>query len=330
INQPFDSPIIFQLLDNGGIPIPNAIVNFSVSGPGSIDPQQASTGTDGKVQTRVTASSAIGTITITASYNTFNSTATLQVRPQGPQISSNTFFNAASLAVGMVPCSLTTVIAPGIAPTVQGVLSGVAFGPMPYGLGDVQSIYVNNVAAPIQSVANINGKQQATFQTPCETSPGSATVRINVAGTETTATGVPVFAAQPGIFTFQGPNNVTYGAVIRIKDGTYITPSNFAPVGEHFYLVVTGLGQTNPGSTTNSSGTGNVIVPVVVGVNGGGMIVDSVKPLTGYTGVYLIEFEIPTNAVRSADQGLAVFVNVNGQLIFGNGVSIPGVGAPRP
>jgi uncharacterized protein (TIGR03437 family) len=330
IGQTFNTPVSFLLKDSSGAPITNALVNFTVSGPGSISVASANTKTDGTAQTSVTAGSSPGTIVVTAIYATFSNSVSLTVRPVGPQISSTTFFNAASLAVGMTPCGLTTAVASGLAPSVQGVVSGVGFGPMPYSLAGIDSIFVNNVAAPIQSVANINGRQQVTFQTPCETSVGAATVRISVSGTESTASGVPVLVAQPGIFTFAGPNNIAYGAVIRIKDGTYITPSNFAPVGEHFYLVVTGLGQTNPGSTTNSSGTGNVITPVVVGVNNGGMVVDSARPLSGYTGVYLVEFEIPQNAKQGPDQTLAAYVTINGQIVFGNGVYIPGVGPSRP
>jgi uncharacterized protein (TIGR03437 family) len=299
------------------------------AGSASVNPAAMLTNAQGQASTTVTAGNSPGSITITAAYAGLTSTASLTVKAVGPAITATSFFNTASFQVGLAPCGLNTVVGSGIAPNVSGTVLGnpLGFGPLPYTLQGL-SITVNAIPAPIQSISNINGTQQATFQTPCETVAGSATtVVITVNGATTTVTGVQVFTYQPGIFTYAGPNNKLYGAVIRKADGSYVTPSNQAHRGENYYLVVTGLGQISPPITTNSAGTGQAypINQLVVGVNNAGVPVISAQYVAGSIGVYIIEFQIPANAPTGVDQPLAVGVIQNGQTVFGNSVFIPGV-----
>lgn len=325
-NQPFQSPVVFIVRDANNNPLPGINLTFSVTGNATINPTQATTNASGTAQTNVTAGNAPGTITVTATFGTFTAVATLQVRLPGPQLTSNSFFNAASFAIGMVPCGLVTAVGPGLKPT-PGISSGISpFGPLPYTLDGV-SITANGVPAPIQSVANVNGQQQVTFQAPCELQPGAATVQVTVSGATTTVTGVPVLAGQPGIFTYLGPNNRVYGAVIRAADGSYVTPSNPARRGETYFLVLTGLGQVSPATTTNAAGIGNqtVNLPVIVGVNNAGVPVTTAQYLVGSIGVYIVGFQIPANAPTGTDQPLAVAVVIGGQTVFGNSVFLPGV-----
>jgi uncharacterized protein (TIGR03437 family) len=227
---------------------------------------------------------------------------------------------------------LATAVGAGLVPT-PGVISGIgAFGPLPYSLGDVQSLRVNNILAPIQAVSNQNGKQQINFQVPCETAPGNATVVVRVNGVDTTVSNVPVFVGQPGIFTYAGPSGKLYGAVLRVKDGSYITPSNYAPTGENFYLILTGLGLVTPNTATNSGGNNQTVnLTTVVGVNNGGVPTQPARYLPGSIGVYYVEFTIPKTSTAApgtvllTDTPLAVFVNINGQPVFGNPVLLPGV-----
>jgi uncharacterized protein (TIGR03437 family) len=214
------------------------------------------------------------------------------------------------------------------------VISGISpFGPLPYQLGSVDSLRVNNVPAPIQAVSNQNGKQQVNFQVPCETAVGNATVVFRVNGVDTTVSGVPVLAGQPGIFTYAGPDNKVYGAVLRVKDGSYITPSNLAPTGENFYLILTGLGLVTPNTATNSAGNNQAVnLTTVVGVNNAGVPTQTARYLQGSIGVYYVEFTIPKSSTAAAgtvlltDVPLAAFVNINGQPVFSQpGVLLPGV-----
>jgi uncharacterized protein (TIGR03437 family) len=335
VNQAFTNPVVFQVRDNSNNPVGAGVnVNFSISGAGSINPTSAATNAQGQVQSVVTAGGTTGSITITASYLTLTASATLTVRPQGPVISSTSFTNAASGANGMVACGLVTAVGTGLTPTLSnGVLSGLsAFGPLPFSLGDIDSITVNQVSAPIQSVANVNGKQQVNFQVPCETQTGSASVVVTVRGTASTITGVPVLAGQPGIFTYAGPNGKVYGAVIRLKDGSYITPSNLAPTGENFLLILTGLGQTTPPTVTDSAGLNqSLLLQTIVGVNNLGVPVQAAGYLQGQIGIDYIQFTIPKTStaapgtVLNTDVPLAAAVIVNGVPVFGNSVLLPGV-----
>ncbi|MBV8846581.1 MAG: hypothetical protein JO307_27565, partial [Bryobacterales bacterium] len=141
----------------------------------------------------------------------------------------------------------------------------------------------------------------------------------------TTVTGVQVLAAQPGIFTYVGPNGKLYGAVIRGVDGSYVTPSNLARRGETYFLVATGLGQTTPQASTNAAGTGQTVNnQVIVGIQNVGMPVVSVQYVA--VGVYYVGFQIPIDATQGVDQNLAIGEVVGGQTVYDNqGALLPGV-----
>ena len=330
VGQAFANPVVFAVRDTNGNPVQGLLVNFSLSGSATFNPTSATTNAHGQVQTSVTAGATAGTITVTATYSTLTASATLSSHPPGPVVDISSFKNAASGAVGMVPCGLVTVTGSGLAPT-PGVFSGLnAFGPLPYTLGpDNVSITANNVPVPLQVVANQGGVQQVNFQAPCELTPGTATVVISVNGASTTVNGVAVLPVQPGIFTYAGPNGKLYGAVIREADGSYVTPSNLAHQGQKYYMVVTGLNQTTPAIVTNSAGTigvQNVNLLVEVGVHDNGVPVLSARYLFGSVGAYLVEFQIPANAPLGTDQSLAVVAFINGTTpVFGNSVFLPGV-----
>jgi uncharacterized protein (TIGR03437 family) len=314
VGTQFASPLVFVVRDVNNNPVGSGLaVNFTLTGNGTLGTATANTDANGRVQVPVTAASTAGAITVTASVLGYSATANLSAVPVGLNLSSTMFTNAASGAVGLVPCGLATVVAAGLAPNVNGVLSGVsAFGPLPYSLGPIDSITVNgNLKAPIQAVSNQNGKQQVNFQVPCEASPGTATVEVKVSGQPNTVSGVPVLAAQPGIFTYAG-NGRAYGAVIRLKDGSYIRPDNPAVTGESYWIVVTGMGQTSPALTTNSPGlpgqTQTVNLQTVVGVGNAGMPNQPAKYLSGSTGVYYVEFTIPKGTPTGTDLPLTVCV----------------------
>jgi len=208
----------------------------------------------------------------------------------------------------MTPCGFVTVAGSGVASGVQGVVTAFSFfGAYPYSLAGI-SITVNDIPVPIQAVANDPFGERVNFQAPCELTGSSATVVVSVSGATTTVTGVPVFAVQPGIFTYTGPNNKVYGGVIREVDGTYVTAANPAHPGEKVYVVVTGLGQATPALITNSAGTGsqNVNLPTAVFLSGTGFPALSARYMFGWVGAYLIEFQIPKDSPTGPDQKLLV------------------------
>lgn len=331
VGAAFANPIIFAVKDNNGNAVGSGItVALSADNGASLGSTSVSTDASGQVQTTVTAGSQSGTVTVTASVAGKTGTAQLQVRPPTLPIDSSSFTNAASRSSGLVACGLITLTGAGLAPAAGTYVSGVsAFGPWNYNVAGV-SIRINSVPAPIQVVANQNGVQSVNFQTPCETQPGLATAVVSVNGTDTTVTNIPVFAAQPGIFTYS-LDNKSYGAVIRIKDGSYITPSNPAPTGEDYYLILTGLGQTTPAAVTNAAGLDQQIaITTIVGVNNAGVPSQAGRYLTGNTGIYYIRFTIPRQAGVATgtilrDVPLAAAAVINGQAVFGNPTLLPAI-----
>ena len=331
VNQPFANPIVFRLLDAANNPVQNTAVTFSVSGNGSVSTTQGTTNSQGLVQVNATAGNAAGTLTVTAMVGNLSAAATLTVLPPGPMLTSQDIFNAGSFEVGLVSCSLTTAKGSGIAPNVTAPgVSGVSYpNPLPYVLAGV-SVQVNGIPAPIQSVVPQGSEQQVTFQTPCGLTGNTATVKVTSGNASTTVTGVPLFNAQPGVFTYAGAGGIQYAYVIRAADSTYIRPDNLAHRGERYYLVLTGLGQTTPAIQTDQPGRTDVAQDVnlhtIVGLDDRGLPVISSRYVPGQIGLYTVEFEIPADHPVGTDQSFVIAVQTaDGQVIFGNSVFLPGV-----
>ncbi len=327
VNQAFPSPLIFNVVDTNGKSVSAANVNFSItSGSGALSAGSGTTDANGNVSVTVTAGSALGNIVITATVNTYSATATLTVRQQGPSITSSSFTNYASGALGLVPCGLAIVSGQGLSAGLIGTAGSSSLGPYAYTVGGF-SLTINNVPAPIQQISNVNGQQQAVFQTPCETPVGPVSAVATAGGTSTTVQGIPVYAAQPGIISTVGTNGKAYGAVVSVANGSAVTASNPLTRGQPYNLLVTGLGQVSPATATNSSGVAgeNVLYPIIVGVDNAGVDFMSAAYQPGSIGIYAVEFSVPLSAPTGTDQPLAIAVTVNGQLIFGNSVYVAAV-----
>jgi uncharacterized protein (TIGR03437 family) len=338
VNQTF-TPLTFVARDGNGNPVPGLLINFAVTGNAIANPTSATTNGQGQVQTTITAGSTAGNIVVTATYNNaLTGTATLSAQPPGPQINNTSFTNAASSTlVGMVPCGLITAIGSGIAPAISGVVTPLLnFGPLPFTLAGVSITVQQNglaIPAPIQAVANIGGVQQVNFQAPCELTAGAATVAVTANGATTTVQSVPVFVVQPGLFVSAvSPTGKSYGYVISEADGSIVTSANPAHRGQKYFVYVTGLGQATPTIVTNTTGTGqNVNLPLIIGLHDGGVTVLSARYLAGSIGAYLVEFQIPLDAVQGPDQALAVAAIINGGVDgffdykFGNPLFLPAV-----
>jgi uncharacterized protein (TIGR03437 family) len=328
--QAFTSPLVFQVKDTSNNPVPGLTVNFSLaSGTASISTTSATTNSSGQVSVNVTAGNVAGTVTITATYGTLTSSGTLTVTAPGLPLTLSSFVSAASGQPGLAPCGLAVVTGAGLAPTISGVVSGSTLGiaPWPYTLANV-SISVNGTPAPLEAVSNQNGVQQVNFQTPCETVPGSpATVVVQVGSSSTQVTGVTVYPAQPGIFTYAGPGGSNYAYVID-SNGNPLTPSNLASAGKTYFLIATGMGETIPPASTNAVGTGEIVPAssVILAINNVGVPVSSVQYQQGARGVYVIAFTIPVPFGTGTNLPIALGVNVNSQTFFDNSpVVLPGI-----
>ena len=334
VNQVFTNPVVVQLKDSNGNPVPNLQVSFGVTaGFASVTPT-ATTGADGKASATVTAGVTPGQITITATYGNLSATATETATAVPPSISSASFYSAATVGSpsaqqGLVPCGLGSLVGGGIAAGINGVVLAngpLGLGPMPYVLGGF-SMTINTIPVPLLSISNVNGVQQVNYQTPCETSAsGPATAVVTVNGNPATISGIPVLASQPGIINYSGANNVPYGFIISGSDGSYVTPNNPMVRGGTYYVILTGLGQTTPPIATNSAGTGSQNIPlanVIVGLNGAGIPVTLAEYAVGQAGLYVVGFQVPKDASPGPNEPLVVAIISNGALNFSNVVYVP-------
>ncbi len=329
INTAFPLPLTVQIKDSNNNNVSGATVTFAVtSGNGTVNPATATTDSQGRASTTATAAQSAGILVVTASYSTVSAPFSLTVIPQGPVVTAASFQNAASFQTGLVPCGLGIATGSGIAPGITGTISGASFfGPLPLVLNGF-SLSIGGIPAPIYQLSNTNGKQQVTFQTPCEVAPTTnATAVLQINGASTTVTGVLILQAQPGIFFYTGSNGKNYGQVISADDGTYITALNPAKRGHNYYLVATGLGQVTPPTATDSVGVNGQVIAssIIVGVSNLGVPVFAQFYQPGEVGIYIVGFTIPPNSPTGADQPLALAITIGGQPIFGNAVFLPAV-----
>ncbi len=329
VNQAFPSPLIVQV-NNAGAPVPGVPVSFAVtSGSGTLSSSSATTNSSGQASINVTAGATAGNLVITATVGNFSQTFNLVVSPPGPSVTPSSFYNAASLVTGAIsPCSLSTIIATGLAPGLQGAILPPIVGLLPYVVNNDSVLFSQgsiNSYAPIQDVANINGQEQMTIEIPCELAPGPVNVTVTV-GSGNKTVPIQLASAAPGIFQEAGSDKVLRAVILR-QDGSFVTKENPARQGDTVYVFVTGLGPVNPQIGTNQIGIPGTVsnVPnlnnIIVGVANNGVQVVSASYATDLIGIYVIGFVVPTGS--TGDLPLAVAVSQAGTLIFGNPSIIP-------
>jgi len=327
--QPFGQPLVVQVNGSTGQPLANFPVAFSITGPGNLSATSVSTNSAGRAQVTVTAGSTQGNVTVTAQAGSFSQAFALTVIPPGPSLTANSFVNGADFQRGSIsPCSVATIIASGIAPNVQGVVTpGAIIGPLPYLLANVK-VSFNNSQAPIYNVANVNGQQQVTVQVPCDVTPGnSVPVTVTVAGGNASVN-VPVLPASPGVFLTTMSDGRQRAVAVR-PDGSFVSIENPARRGEIIRAYTTGLGPVSPSIGANSipvPGTdSNVLGQVIVGVNNAGTRLVSARLAPNLIGVYEVAFEVPSDAPAGNNVIFSVGVNVtnDSQTRFSAGTSLP-------
>ncbi len=323
VSRAFPNPLVVQLFDAQGRPISGASVAFSVTnGSATLSSATASTNAQGQASVTVTAGSIAGPITVQATSLGRTVTFGLTAVPPGPTITS--VVNAASFAPGLSPCSLNTIFGLNIAPNLNGTVSGNSFvGAYPLTLNNVR-IEINGRPAPIVSLANVSGREQATIQTPCELQPGPATVRMFI-GEGSGTFNTTVALVQPGIFESRDSSGRNMGVIIK-ADGTYMTLENPVTRGERVIGFFTGLGQllvptaTNvPGAFNNSS---NVAAQFIVGVNNEGVEVQSVTMAPGMVGIYVAVFVVPETSTPGANRPYGVAAIGADNVVAGSNASV--------
>jgi len=96
------------------------------------------------------------------------------------------------------------------------------FGPLSYQLAQV-SISFGISKAPLYSVSNVNGQQQASFQVPCDVAPNtSVPVTVNANG-GTATVNVSMRSAGPGVFTFTDSDSLQHAVIVLDRAGVLTT-----------------------------------------------------------------------------------------------------------
>ena len=270
-NLTFILPLVVQVNASNGQAAVNAGVQFSVVGPATLSSTTATTDSNGRAQIAVQAGATAGAVTVTATVGSFTQTFSLTVTPPAPPaptLTAGSFYNGADFKAGSIsPCSIATIIAPGLAPGIQGIVTpGSLFGPLPYLLAS-DAVSFNGVSAPIFNVANVSGQTpQITVQVPCETAPGSSVPVTVAVGSGSVTVNVPVLPASPGIFLTTMSDGVLRAVAVR-PDGTWVSLANPARRGEIVRAYATGLGVTSPAVGTNAiaiPGTDAVVRGIVI------------------------------------------------------------------
>jgi uncharacterized protein (TIGR03437 family) len=304
VNSAFASPLVVQLGASGGA-ASGFPVQFTVTGPATLSATSATTNASGQAQVNVQAGAQAGAVTVTASSGGFTQSFSLTVAPPGPTLTAGAFMNAADFQGGALsPCSLATVIAPGLAPGLQGMVVANYVGPLPFLLAN-DKVTVGGSAAPILSVGlNGNGREQLTFQVPCDVNPGSSVpVVINV-GPGSNSVNIPIQAASPGIFQTAMSDGRVRAVMLR-PDGSFVSLQNPARRGENLVAFATGMGVTNPLVGTNAvAAPGAIVAPqgtVVVGMAGGGVPLISAQLSYDMVGLWLVTFSVPASVPTGTD-----------------------------
>jgi len=316
-NATFSLPLVVQVNASNGQAAANINVQFSVTGPASLSSSSVPTDSNGRAQVSVTAGSTAGSVTVTATVTSYTQSFSLTVTPPAPTLTASNFYNGADFQAGNIsPCSIATIIAPGLAPGIQGVVTpGSLFGPLPYLLAS-DAVSFNGTAAPIFNVANVSGQQQITVQVPCEVVPSSSVaVTITVNGVAATVN-VPVLAASPGIFETTMSDGVARAVAVR-PDGTFVSLLNPARRGEMIRAYATGLGVTTPSVGTDATaipGTDAIVQgTLIMGVTnnagqGEGVRVINARVAPDLIGVFEIPFQVPTDAATGNDVRFSIGV----------------------
>jgi uncharacterized protein (TIGR03437 family) len=307
IGTAFNLPLEVVLTTSNGA-VANIPVSFSITGPGSLSSTNATTNSAGQALVNVTAGSTPGAVTVTASAGGQTQTFNLTVIPIGPTLSANSFYNGADFQPNSIsPCSIATIIAPGIAPAIQGAVAYDGIGGLPYLLA-TDAVTIGGAQAPIYNVANVNGQQQVTFQVPCSVTPGTNVVTVTVGGGSASINEM-VLPASPGLFTTQ-VSSTTSIPVLERPDGSFVSPSNPGRRGETLIAFVTGLGPTTPAVATNSlpvpGSTATVQGTVIVGVNGNGANLISAHLSPDIVGAYEVAFQVPSSVPSGTNTDFSI------------------------
>jgi uncharacterized protein (TIGR03437 family) len=163
--------------------------------------------------------------------------------------------------------------------------------PLNSSLGNV-SVKINGQAAPMYSVS----PTEIVCQVPYEMTGAYATIQVNNSGTNSNSVTVFTENSAPGVFTLS-QNGIGPGATLH-ANGTVVSASSPANIGETVSVYVTGLGAVSPAVTDGAGAPSNPLSTTMDNFN---VYVDA-TPATvtyaglapGFVGLYQVNFTIPS------------------------------------
>ena len=289
-------PLVVRVTSSSGEGVAGVNVRFRASpGQATFNPINAVTNADGDAMTMVRAGPNLGEVVAEAEAEGVVVRFVLIVVGRVPSVTVQSFVNGASFQLGLTPGSTGTVFGVGLVEGVNGVV--VAPFPFPIELSGIK-ILINGVAAPIFSIANVNGQEQINFQVPFVIAVGTATIEVCNNGSSTIVTGVPITALQPGVFEVF-INGERLAAALH-ADFTLVTRENPARPGEVILLFVTGLGPTDQLLQANvpgpSSPLAKVQAEVTVTIEGAEAVNHGAYYAPGLVSAYQVNFELSIDA----------------------------------
>ncbi|MBM3813506.1 MAG: hypothetical protein FJW20_17930 [Acidimicrobiia bacterium] len=198
--------------------------------------------------------------------------------------------NGASFEPGVVAGSPVTVF--GTAITTGAGISAATSIPLPRSLAAVRAA-VNGSEAPIYAVANANGQEQVNIQIPWEATGPTASIILSFGEQTSPALQVPLLAAHPGIFAFNGGEAI----VVRAGDNTLVTAQRPLEAGENVYFYAAGLGAVSNRPATGAAGPSNPLAETLtrptVTMDGVNCEVQFAGLAPGFVGLYQVNIRVP-------------------------------------
>jgi uncharacterized protein (TIGR03437 family) len=180
--------------------------------------------------------------------------------------------------------------------------------PLPQSLGGV-SVMLGNSLLPLFFVS----PGQLNLQIPNGLPPGAASLTVIGAGVPNVSTSLTIAQDAPGLFA-QAINGQSFALAFH-ADGTLVTPSAPAIIGELLTLYGTGFGATNParleGFAIPASPAYNLVDPVSLAAGGDTLTPSAAFAVVGSVGVDAIQFTLSDPSQSGTT--VPVSVTINGQ-----------------
>jgi len=213
------------------------------------------------------------------------------------------FLNPQGVVNGANNVPITAQVAPGEIITLFGAGLGpaspvTASAPFPTTLGGVQ-VLINGTAAPVYSVTATQISAVVPYNAPSDGSFLKIQVVFN--GAQSNVVNVYSGASSPGLFTIP-PGGPFSGAIVHPADGSVVTSSNPAKVGETVAMFLTGLGGVTGDVTAGSAAPTNPLatlkMPIFVTIDGiqAKVLFSGLAP--GFGGLYQLNVTIPAGVSK--------------------------------